>query len=150
LSFVSVFKKPFKTTKKEMALYRYYDDLFQTPFKLTQQSKSNCFVPVVDIQESDREYSIHMELAGVNKNDVEIKFESGVLTISGSKKNEVIEENSDKHYRHVERSFGSFSRQFRLSDNVDPNGIKAQFENNVLSVSVPKQEIRKSINIEIH
>jgi HSP20 family protein len=132
-----------------MALFRFNDDLFQNPFKL-MNSKPNSFVPAVDIHESEREYSIHMELPGINKNDVEIKFDSGIMTISGSKKNEVIEESPDKQYRHIERSFGSFSRQFRLTDNVDANGIKAQFENGVLEVTVPKQEIRKSINIEIH
>lgn len=94
------------------------------------------FAPRVDVKEDEKNITINAEIPGVTKNDIEVKFENGLLSIKGEKKNEV-EKKEEKFYSR-ERSFGSFVRTFRLTNRVDSDNISANFENGVLTVVVPK------------
>jgi len=104
------------------------------------QSTVHQFHPRVDVVEDENEYKICAELPGLSKQDVQLNVEGEYLTISGNKKSEIVEEDPEKRYRRIERSYGSFCRQFRLPDNVDRNGIDASFENGVLQVCLKKAE----------
>jgi HSP20 family protein len=110
------------------------------------------FSPKVDVVEEKDRYKIVAELPGMDKADVNIKIENDSLVISGEKKQEKVEEDEQKHYKRIERVYGSFSRQFRLPENVDRNGISAGFENGLLRIELRKKEpeAEKAINIEIH
>ena len=96
---------------------------------------SNTFdwTPRWDLSETEKEYNVHVELPGVNKNDVKIDVENGILTVSGEKKSEVKEEG--KKYHRVERSYGSFKRSVKLPDGIKPESVKATFDNGVLDIS---------------
>ncbi len=102
--------------------------------------------PLWDVRETEKDLVIHSEIPGVNKEDVSIKFQEGVLTVSGEKKHEK-EENEQCHV--VERSYGSFSRSLRLPERVDPSAINANFNNGVLEIIVPKPEAPKPQSTEI-
>ena len=78
-----------------------------------------------------------MELPGVDKENIKIKFEKNILTVSGEKK-KPSEKSEGKNIFIGERRFGKFERSFTLSDTVDSNNIEAKFENGVLSILVPK------------
>jgi HSP20 family molecular chaperone IbpA len=92
--------------------------------------------PICDISENDKEIVVHAELPGIEKDNLSVKVENNVLTLSGERKREVKDEN-DK-YRRVERSYGKFSRSIRLPEGVDPAAISADYDNGVLKVTVPK------------
>ena len=68
-------------------------------------------------------------------------MEGGVLQISGERKKEQ-EEKTDRWHR-IERNSGKFLRRFRLPENVKVDQVKASIENGVLSVFVPKEEVKK-------
>src|SRR5688572_15617629 len=68
------------------------------------------WAPVADISESETEYVIQAELPAVNKNDVKVSVEGGILTLSGERQFE--KEKDDRKYHRIERSYGSFIRSF--------------------------------------
>jgi len=104
--------------------------------------------PKTDIKENKDSYTIEMELPGVNKKDVTISYDKNTLSIKGEKKYEK-ETSSDNYYR-SERSYGQFSREFLLSSDVEIDSIKAEFDNGVLSVNLPKAEEKKAKEIKIN
>jgi HSP20 family protein len=105
------------------------------------------WTPLVDIVEDDKEYLIKAELPEVDKNDVKVTLERGVLTISGERKAEKKEEG--KKYHRIERSYGSFVRSFTLPDDADPNRVTADFKNGILHVRVQKAEEAKPRQIDV-
>ena len=84
------------------------------------------------------EYRQTAELPGLSDKDVDLSVADGVLTLSGEKRKE--SERKEKGYMLSERRYGSFRRQLSLPSDVDPNGIKAQFKDGVLTVTLPKDE----------
>ena len=95
-------------------------------------------MPHMDVSETDQELRICAELPGVNEEDVEVRLEDNVLVIRGEKKFERKEEKENYHFS--ERSYGTFQRALRLPGAVEPDQVKARFENGVLTVTVPKSE----------
>lgn len=91
-----------------------------------------------DIKETPEEYIVHAELPGVKKEDINIDYTNNYLTISARRNNEY--EEKKENYIKRERSYGSISRGFYIS-NVDKNLIKAKFDNGVLNIELPKKEI---------
>ncbi len=94
--------------------------------------------PNIDVVESENEAVITAELPGVAREDVDLSFDNDRLILSGEKKAERTEEDKDKKYRLVERSYGSFRRAIPLPFKADADAIKAAFDNGVLTVTVPK------------
>jgi HSP20 family protein len=106
------------------------------------------FSPKVDIAEHDKAISLHVEIPGVNKEDVKISInEDRILSIHGEKKQGETQE--DHKYIRIERRFGSFSRSFTLPENIDINGIQAEFSNGILTITLPKAEPEKPKSIEV-
>jgi HSP20 family protein len=105
------------------------------------------FGPAVDVTESDDHYIVTVELPGLKKDDVTIELHEGTLAIRGEKRSERDEKR--EHRRHVERSFGTFSRSFSLPANVDSEHIDARFEDGVLTVKVRKTEEAKPKTVDI-
>lgn len=105
--------------------------------------------PKTDISETDKGFEIALEVPGIDSKDLSLEVKDGVLTVSGERKFEEKEEG--KAFVKVERSFGKFSRAFRLPDGTDEKGIKADCKNGVLTVSVPKAETKepRSLKIEV-
>ncbi|WP_417815817.1 Hsp20/alpha crystallin family protein [Thalassospira alkalitolerans] len=91
--------------------------------------------PRIDVHETDDQIELSAELPGVEQDDVDVSVLEGVLTITGEKK---LTRESNDGARVVERSYGSFKRSFRLSDNVDADKIAASFKNGVLTLTLPK------------
>jgi HSP20 family protein len=100
------------------------------------------FRPKVNTRETEDNYHIEVELAGVKKEDVDIKVDGNVLTISGERA--VRDEVKDEDYHKVESRYGLFSRSFTLPEKVDIGNIQAEFENGMLEVVIPKLKIDTS------
>jgi len=105
------------------------------------------WAPLVDITEDDKEYLIKAELPEVNKNDVKVRVEDGVLYISGERNFE--KEEKGKRYHRVERAYGSFTRSFALPDDADPQQVHAEFKDGMLNVRVLKDKNAKPKFIEV-
>ena len=105
------------------------------------------WAPRVDIAETEQEFVIKAEIPEVNKEDITVTVDNGVLSIRGEKKRE--KEGEGKKYHRIERCFGSFSRSFTLPGNVDETKIKASFKDGTLNLHIPKIEEAKPKVIKI-
>ncbi|CAN6460704.1 unnamed protein product [Victoria cruziana] len=97
---------------------------------------------MIDWKETPQAHVFKADLPGLRKEEVKVEIEEGrVLQISGERTKE-IEENNDSWHR-VERSQGKFLRRFRLPENAKVDQVKAAMEHGVLTVTVPKEEVKK-------
>ena len=103
------------------------------------------WMPTVDISETDDAFVVKAELPGVDKNDVSVKIENGILTIKGEKKTET----KDKKKHRIECSYGSFVRSFTLPQATKSNSIEAKYKNGILNLTIPKSEEIKPKEIEV-
>lgn len=98
--------------------------------------------PTLDISATDKEYSITIEVPGVDEKEVKVEVAGSNLTISGEKKQE--KEEKDKNFYRVERSYGSFQRVLCLPDDADQDKIKAIFKKGVLTLTIPRKALPES------
>ena len=105
------------------------------------------WVPPMDLVETEDQYVLTADLPGLSEEDVKIELEDRVLWISGERKIE--HEIKGENYYRLERGAGSFSRTVSLPEGVDPQKVKARFENGVLEVRIDKPEERKPQRISI-
>ncbi|CAI9091619.1 OLC1v1026694C1 [Oldenlandia corymbosa var. corymbosa] len=108
----------------------------------TAQDTSAFATARIDWKETPEAHIFKADLPGLKKEEVKVEVEEGrVLQISGERSREQ-EEKNDKWHR-VERSSGRFLRRFRLPENAKVDQVKASMENGVLTVTVPKEEVKK-------
>lgn len=100
------------------------------------------WTPSVDITETDAAFLVKGEIPGVNKDDVKVTIEDGMLTIQGERKQE--KEEKGKKFHRIERSYGSFMRSFRVPEGVDESKVKADFKDGMINVTLPKSEKAKA------
>lgn len=104
------------------------------------------FFPKTDVAETDKAFEIHLAVPGVNKEDFKLELNEKYLTISGERK--FNEEKKEKNFHSVETYYGSFSRNFRVPENVDVSKISAAYVNGILEVTLPKDE-KKALKASI-
>ena len=103
--------------------------------------------PAADVQETDTELLVHVELPGLSKKDIKVNLDNGVLSIQGEKQH--ASEDKEQRYHVSERTYGRFARSFTLPSEVDAEKIKAGFENGVLTLTLPKVKAATPQAIEI-
>jgi HSP20 family protein len=97
--------------------------------------------PSADISETDKEYFIRAELPAVKKEDVQVTYDEGIITIKGERKQQKDEKNEKFH--RVESFYGSFERSFSLPENADADAIRCESKDGILTVHIPKTETVK-------
>jgi len=105
------------------------------------------WAPAVDIYETANELVLTAEVPGIDEKDIEIKVEDNTLTLKGERKFE--KETKEENFHRIERSYGSFFRAFSLPNSVDPDLIRAEHENGVLRVVMPKRQELKPKTVKI-
>jgi HSP20 family protein len=116
--------------------------------RMGEESNLTPWAPAVDIYETENELVVKADLPDVNPQDLDIRVENNILTIRGERKfeNKVNEEN----YLRVERAYGSFSRSFSLANSVKSEAIKADYQDGVLTLILPKREEAKPKQIKVN
>lgn len=104
--------------------------------------KNDWLKPSLDIASDEKEYTVKIELPGMNKSDISIEYANNTLKIKGEKHHEKEEENKD-FYR-IERSYGRFERILDLPADSDANNIASQYKNGVLSINIPRKALPKA------
>ena len=100
-------------------------------------------LPAVNIEEQEDKYVLELAAPGKTKKDFNIELDNDLLTISSEIKEEHKSEDKDRNFTRREFSYESFRRSFTLPDSVDTNKVKANYENGVLLVDLPKREEAK-------
>jgi HSP20 family protein len=130
---------PFMSLHRQMN--RLFDDVLrestgQMPSSQGQGGEGGMLMPHMDVSETDKELKVCAELPGVSEKDVDVRLEDDVLVIRAEKKFERKDEKENYHF--MERSYGTFQRSLRLPFRVEPDQVQADFNNGVLTVTLPK------------
>jgi HSP20 family protein len=129
----------------------------QDPFSLMNEMMNNMwtegsygkdFSPSVEVKETKTDYSVIAELAGMNKEDIDVHFENNTLYLKGEKKYEK-KSNEDEKVQYTERYYGSFMRNIPFADEIDTQKIDADFKNGLLTIKLAKKPIDRSYTSKI-
>jgi len=117
---------------------------------IDEQIASAEWSPLVDVEESEKEYTIKAELPDVQKQNVKVELENGNIRISGERKLE--KEESGRRFHRIERNYGAFERCFTLPEGTERKNVSAEFKDGLLKVHLPKGEssIHKSLEIPVN
>jgi len=113
-----------------------------------QESSLSTWAPAVDIYETEHELVVKADLPDVDPKDLDIRVENNILTIRGDRKFE--KKVNEDNYLRVERAYGAFSRSFSLANSVNAEAIQADYQNGVLTLSIPKREEAKPKQIKVN
>jgi len=113
-----------------------------------EESNLTPWAPSVDIYETENELVVKADLPDVNPQNLDIRVENNVLTIRGERKFE--SKVNEDNYLRIERAYGSFSRSFSLANSVKTEAIRADYQNGVLTLSLPKREEAKPKQIKVN
>ena len=129
-------------------LQEQFNRLFSDAFERTsEESNLTSWAPAVDIYETEHELVVKADVPDVDPKDLDIRVENNILTIRGERK---FEKNVDENnYLRVERAYGSFTRSFSLANTVNAEAIKADYQNGVLTLTIPKKEEAKPKQIKV-
>ena len=121
-----------------------FDELVSSSFPQINETVGvnpfgNTAYPKVNVYEYEDKVGVIAEIPGLDKKDLNVEVEDGVLTIAGEKHNGMFDEAKAKVLRR-ELKQSSFKRQFTLGDLLDGDSIKANFKDGILSVEIPKVE----------
>jgi HSP20 family protein len=125
-----------------------FEDVF-APLRADLPSIPAAWMPRADIQETDKEYIIGLNLPGIRKEDVKVEVKDDVLTVSGERKTE--KEEKGKNWLRRESSYGSFLRSFTLPEGLHSEDIKANCKDGVLTLSMrkPAQVKPRGVSIKV-
>lgn len=136
------FLKPFDQVFDQMLTQQFPNFAEQTGIDFLKGAYPKC--NIIDTEDS---VSVIAEIPGLTKDDVNIKVENGVMTISG--KQSAIDKDPTTKYIRRELKHSSFKRSFELADTLNPSKISAKFENGILQITIPKKEEAKPQTIDI-
>jgi len=113
-----------------------------------EESNLTSWAPAVDIYETEHELVVKADVPEVDPKDLDIRVENNILTIRGERKFE--KKVNEENYLRVERAYGTFSRSFSLANTVNSEAIKADYQNGVLTLTIPKREEAKPKQIKVN
>ena len=125
---------------------RFFNDFWNNSFSNFDQD-STVWSPRVDVKETKDAYELLADLPGLEKKEINISLNDNVLTVKGERKSE--EKSEDENCYYNERTYGTFSRSFRLPNKVEQKDIRAEYKDGVLKVVLRKSEEAKPREIEI-
>jgi HSP20 family protein len=102
------------------------------------------WIPAADVYEDEREYTLALDLPGINRQALDVSLDDGRLTIRGERPRR-----AEAGTRRTERPHGRFVRTFSLPDAVDRQGITADYKDGVLLLHLPKRQERQEKRVRI-
>ena len=129
------------------AMDRLFDDAFTRPFSLTREGGSTWSSPAIDMYQTDNDVVVKADLPGIKADEVQINVNGDVLTIKGETKQQ--DEKKDKSWHIREHRWGAFERSIRLPSGVIADRANADFDNGVLTITLPKSEEVKPRTISV-
>jgi len=121
---------------------RLFDDFFTASIGPSFYSKGS--FPKVDVVEYDNKYVLEADVGGLAKDDVSVELEGDILVIRGGKRAKDESTNTQKGrylYKEIKRS--SFTRSFSIGEGIDKSGVKADFDNGVIKIDLPKVKVEE-------
>jgi HSP20 family protein len=129
-------------------LHDHLNRIFNEGLNRGDESNLTTWAPAVDIMETEHELVVKADLPDVDPKDLDIRVENNILTIRGERKFQ--KQVNENNYLRVERSYGTFARSFSLANTVNSEAIKADYQNGVLTLVIPKREEAKPKQIKVN
>jgi HSP20 family protein len=133
-----------------------FDDMFDPFFKrfmqpiaMSGQNGAEALQIKIDVAENDGSYTVHADLPGVKKEDINVRIDGNMVQIDASTRQEKDAKDAGGRVLRSERYYGSVSRTFSLAQDVDNEKAEAKFENGVLTLQLPKRQSRQSQKLAI-
>jgi HSP20 family protein len=120
------------------------DRFLNEALQVAEQPKA--WNPACNTYEDEQGFWVEAALPGLDRKDINIVFEDGVLTVKGEQKQD---DTLKRTYFAREIGWGEFSRSFRLPNNVDPSKVSASYKEGLLTVQIPKREETKPRRIVV-
>ena len=136
--------EPFRGTFQEQ-FHRLFNEAFD---RSAEEGGLTAWAPAVDIYETEHELVVKADLPDIQPAELDIRVENNILTIRGERKFE--KKVNENNYLRVERTYGSFRRSFSLANTVNSEAIKAEYQDGVLTLSVPKRAEAKPKQIKVN
>lgn len=124
-----------------------FNRLMNTFFGPSAEAAPQRWVPPMDLVEVDDHFLLKADLPGMAEGDVSIEIQDNMLTLAGERRAE--DEQRQRGWYRVERSFGRFSRSLTLPEGVNADAVEATFNRGVLEVRIPKPEQRQPRRVTI-
>ena len=131
-----------KWTPRPMTVFNEVDNMINSVFNRDwnlEPIQSKKWNLAVDVKETDSSFLISADIPGLTKKDINIEVSDDVLSITGERTEDKVEDSDLYHYR--ERSKGAFTRSFHLPESVDEKKISASFKDGILSIELPKTKV---------
>jgi HSP20 family protein len=125
-----------------------FNDTFARAFGDQREVTPRAWVPPVDIYETADSLVLKAELPGINPDEVEIQVEGNTLYLKGERK--FMKDLKEENLHRVERMYGTFTRSFALPNTIDADKVKAEYQNGILTLTMPKREEAKPRTIKIN
>ena len=126
-----------------------FDRMFRSPIfpEMFPLKSEGLWEPALDLSETEKEVIARLEVPGFHKENLDVKFENEMLTISGHRESRT--EQKGEEFLWTEREEGRFTRTLRIPMMVDPARVEALYENGILTVKLPKMEPTPKAKIAI-
>ena len=131
-----------------MSMSDMIDQLFDNAFVMPRDG-GWANMPKVDVMENDNNVVVKAEMPGFDPENIDVRVEGNMLTLRGEVSQETQNEQEEGHYHVHERRMSSFARAIPLPSDVDAEGAQANFDNGILTLTLPKREEAKSKRINI-
>jgi len=137
--------EPFRGTSLQDQFNRLFHETWE---RNPQDASLTTWAPAVDIYETEHELVVKADLPDIKPEELDIRVENNILTIRGERKFE--KQVNEDNYLRVERTYGAFARSFSLASTVNSEAIKADYNNGVLTLNIPKREEAKPKQIKVN
>lgn len=128
------------------ALRHEVEDLFGR-FQSNLENNGDLMIPSLDLEETDVDFEVRMDVPGFKADQIDIQVSNNQLVISGHREEKQEEKNKTCH--RIERQSGSFSRSISLPSPIKEDKVKAECEDGVLTITLPKVEVAPKNRIKI-
>ena len=137
---------PFTRTALEVPVNQLFREFFSFPWQFGEDLGLTTSGPALDVFELPEEYVVKADLPGFDRNNISLRFENRTLTLSGERK---LDEMEGTRYHRVESFSGKFTRSFTLPIEINVEQIKAEMNDGVLTVHLPKAESARPRQIAV-
>ena len=129
-----------------------FDNLFEgffRPMTRTAGDDNGILMPAVDVVDEESRYVVKAELPGVDKKEIDVTINDGILTINAKRKSDDEEKDDKGRIIRRESQYGNYVRSMRLNTTIDVKHVKASYKDGILKLVLPKAEQTKPKKIEI-
>lgn len=119
----------------------FMESMFSHPLNL---KKLSTWRPAIELKQGDKEYSVKVQLPGVNKEDIHVDLNNDYMTISAEIKEERKDKGEDEKIHASEFRYGKYIRTISFDNPIKTDNCVAEFKNGVLLITLPKQKVEKS------